>query len=97
MDLRFVDLRRFAIDRRVEIKIRDSNTDRVVLINTRGQARIPDENRDFSVEDVIASADDFAISGDGNPQSFNRVQMALVVQERLVSRGFSMATKDDEE
>jgi hypothetical protein len=97
MDLSVIDLRRFAIDRRVEIKVTDSKSQRVVLINTRGQIKIPDEDREFRIEEVFESADSFAIAGDAKPQSFNRAQMATAVQEHLMSRGFAAVSKDEED
>ena len=51
MELKFNDLRRYAIDNRVEVQMTDRESGRVVVINTRGQAKIPDDARDFRVEE----------------------------------------------
>ena len=97
MELTFLDLRRYAIDTRLEIKLTEHDSGRVVVINTRGQARIPSDDRDFLVEDAIAAADRFEIMREKKPESLNRHQMASTIAEHFKKRGFAATTHADED
>ena len=97
MYLKFMDLRRYAIDQRVEIRLIDSGSGRVVVFNTRGQARIPNQDRDFRVEDIIGSADRFEVTGEGKPESFSREKIAAKISEHFKARGFTSTIRDEEE
>ena len=102
MQLKFNDLRRYAIDNRVEVRMTDRGSGRVVVINTRGQAQIPDEARDFRVDDVITVADNFEVrsvevKGANKPALFTREQMAAAMNQHFKSRGFSGAVHEEED
>ena len=80
----------------------DRGSGRLVVINTRGQAQIPDEARDFRVDDVIAAADNFVVKGvevkgANKPELFTREQMAAAVNQHFRSRGFAGAAPEEEE
>src|SRR6185436_5887568 len=102
MELKFNDLRRYAIDNRVEVQMTDRESGRVVVINTRGQAKIPDDARDFRVDDVIAAADNFEVKGveakgANKPELFTRQQMAAAVNQHFRARGFAGAAPEEED
>ena len=102
MELKYNDLRRYAIDNRVEVQVTDRESGRVVVINTRGQAKIPDDARDFRVDDVIAAADHFEVKGvevkgANKPEVFTRQQMATEVNQHFRTRGFAGAAPEEEE
>ena len=102
MELKFNDLRRYAIDNRVEVRMTDRGSGRVVVINTRGQAQIPGEARDFRVDDVITVADNFEVKsvevkGASKPELFTRDQMAAALNQHFRSRGFAGAASEEED
>ena len=102
MELKFNDLRRYAIDNRVEVQLTDGGSGRVVVINTRGQAKIPGDARDFRVDDVIAVADRFEVKsvevkGANKPESFTREQMGAALNQHFRSRGFAGAAPEEED
>ena len=102
MELKFNDLRRYAIDNRVEVQMTDSASGRVVVINTRGQAKIPGDDRDFRVDNVISVADNFevkgvTVKGANKPELFTREQMAAVLKKHFSARGFAGAAPEEEE
>lgn len=97
MELKFNDLRRYAIDTRTEIKMTDSGSARVVVINTRGQARIPGDEKDFRVDDVITAADSFEVTGESKPELFNRERMVAAINGHFKARGFAGMVHDEEE
>ena len=102
MQLKFNDLRRYAIDNRVEVRMTDRGSGRVVVINTRGQAQIPDEARDFRVDDVITAADNFEVKsvevkGASKPELVTRDQMAAALNQHFRSRGFAGAAPEEED
>ena len=97
MELKFNDLRRYAIDTRTEIKMTDRGSARVVVINTRGQARIPGDEKDFRVDDVIAAADTFELTGESKPESFDRERMIAMISGHFKARGFAGAVHDEDD
>ena len=102
MDLKFNDMRRYAIDNRVQVQMTDQGSGRVVVINTRGQAKIPDDARGFRVDDVIAVADNFEVKGvevkgANKPEVFTREQMAAALKQHFRSRGFAAAAPEEED
>jgi hypothetical protein len=96
MAVKLTDMRRYAIDRRVEITIIDSISGRRCLINVRGQASIPGKDRSFKIEDVIDAAESFEVTSSGKPQLLNRDQIAAAMSDHFKSRGFNTASKQEE-
>jgi hypothetical protein len=102
MELKFNDLRRYAIDNRVEVQMTDRGSGRVVVINTRGQAQIRDDARDFRVEDVIAAADNFEVKsvevkGANKPELYTREQMLAAMNQHFRTRGFAGVATEEED
>jgi len=55
------ELRKYAIERRTQILAVDSGSGRKFVVNNLGQVKIPDEDKDFRVEDALEAADHFEI------------------------------------
>ncbi|HLG17604.1 MAG TPA: hypothetical protein VJH03_24385 [Blastocatellia bacterium] len=96
MELRHPDIRRYAIDNRVEMRIVDSKSGRECAFNTRGQMRIPSENKDLRLEDLLADADRFEILAGGKARVLTRDQFADVINEAFRKRGFAVHKDDDD-
>ncbi len=75
------ELRKYAIDRRVEIKFGDQHHARECVISERGQVKIPGEDKDFRIEDVLDASDYFVIVANGESQQLTREAMTKAVTE----------------
>jgi hypothetical protein len=95
MDLNLQDLRRYAIDNRALITFRDSATGSRCVINTRGQVKIADENKQLRVEEALAAASNFEVTGPGKPQQLSREALAALIGESINRRGVA-AVKEEE-
>jgi hypothetical protein len=95
MDLKLQDLRRYAIANRLEIRFGDRASGRWCLVNTKGQVKIPDENKELRVEEVLDEASDFELSGPGKPQQISRDAMAALL-ESVARPGVAAAASEDE-
>jgi len=96
MGIKLTDIRRYAIDRRVEIAVSDSTSGRRCLINVRGQALIPESDRSFRIEELIDAADSFEVTSGGKPQLLTADQIATAMSEHFKSRGFSGISREQE-
>jgi hypothetical protein len=95
MELKLLDLRRYAIDNRLEIKITDS--DHQFLINSKGQIKIEGEDKDVRAEDVFASARRFEVTSNNKSQVVSRQEMAEALSKAFKDRGFAAAQPKEEE
>jgi len=95
LELKLIDLRRYAIDNRAEIKFGDTESGHECLINIRGQVKIPAEGRDFRVEDVLEAARSFEVIGQGKTQHLSRNEMASAIGEAFKERGIAASSKED--
>lgn len=96
MELKLLELRRYAIDNRCEIRFGDSNTGREGSINDRGQLKIPGDDKNFRIEEVLSSAERFEVVVGGKSAHLNRSEMAEAVAETFKSRGFAASVKEEE-
>ena len=94
MELKLLELKRYAIDRRVEIKFGDSGHD--FVINDRGLLKALSEDKTVRVEGVLSAAETFEISGPGKPQRLSRSEMAQAISEAFKGRGAAAAAHDEE-
>jgi hypothetical protein len=97
MEPKLLDLRRYAIDNRAEVRLGDSGSGREALINTRGQVKIQGEDKAFIIDDLIAAADWFEVAGQGKPRRLSRGEMAATVAEQFKQRGFATTHKDEDD
>jgi hypothetical protein len=95
MPLKLQDLRKYAIDNRVEIAIADSSGRRCAM-NILGQVRILDDDKDLRFDDVFAAADSFEMTVAGKPRRFTRDEMAQTIADAFKQRGFAAAVKEDD-
>src|SRR5690349_10122678 len=63
--MNLLEMRKYAICRRVEIRFGNSISQEC-LINNKGQVKIPGEGKDFRVEDILDAAEKFVIVGNEN-------------------------------
>ena len=94
--IRLNDIRRYAIDRRVEITAIDSNSGRRCLINVRGQAQVSDKDRALRIEEIIESANSFELSSAGRIQALTRDEIEAAITNHFKSRGFSTASREED-
>lgn len=91
-----LELRKYAIDRRVEIRFGDPGSGREFLINTKGQAQIPGEKKDFRVEEAFAAAAEFVIVGDGGARHLTREAMGKEIDEAWEKKGAGQPAEEEE-
>jgi hypothetical protein len=94
--IKLTDIRRYAIDRRVELTVIDSISGHRCLINVRGQAVIPEKDRPLRIEEIIDGADSFELSLAGKIQALTRDEIDAVIADHFRSRGFSAASKEED-
>jgi len=97
MDLALMDLRRYAIDNRVEIRFVDPGSDSLCMIDSKGLVKIPTNAQNIRVEDVLATADGFEIIGQDKPRKLTRGQLVQAIAETFKKRGFAAAAKDEDD
>jgi hypothetical protein len=95
MAIHLLELKKYAIEHRVEIRFGAPQTGHECLINSRGLVKIPGEDRDLRVEEVLEAAEAFEIVSDGSAQRYNRDAMARMIAE--ASAGKAAAAHDEEE
>jgi hypothetical protein len=96
MSLKLQDLRKYAIDNRVEIALNDSSSGHRCAVNILGQVRILDDDKDLRFDDVFAAADSFEMTVAGKPRRFTRDEMAQTIADAFKQRGFAAAAKEDD-
>ena len=94
--MNLLELRKYAIDHRIEIRFGSPQTSEECLINNKGQVRIPGENKDFRIEEALLAAEKFVIVGNGNPQHFTREAMAKAIAASI-GKGRRSGPADEEE
>jgi hypothetical protein len=94
MELKLLDLRRYAIDKRVEIKFEDTSSGHQCVINTRGQVKIPGEDKSFRIEDVLEKAEYFEVISRGKTVRLSRQSIAEAVAEAFKKRSLSLKDED---
>jgi hypothetical protein len=96
MEPKLLELRRYAIDNRLEIRFSDPGSGRACLINVRGQVRIPGDDKDVRIEEVLAAAERFELIGGSTRQQLARDELAEAILEAFKKRGFAAAVKEEE-
>lgn len=96
MSLKLMDLRRYAIENRTGIRFADPDSGQECLIDINGQVRSAGHDNDFRVEDVLAAARAFQLTGQGKTQTHTRDQMAEIVSEAFKKRATAAPSKDSE-
>ena len=94
--MNLLELRKFAIDRRVEIRFGDASAGRECLINNKGQAQIPGERKDFRIEEAFDAADVFVVVGAGGARHLTREAMAREIDEAWEKKGAGHTVEEEE-
>jgi hypothetical protein len=95
--MNLLELRKYAIDRRVEIRFGDSGAGLGCLINSKGQAQIPGERKDFRVEQAFDAAEKFMIISAGGEQHLTREAMARAIDEAWEKKGAGQHAEEEED
>ncbi len=95
-ELKLLELRRYAIDKRVSIRFRDPGSTRECVINPQGQIKIPTLEKDFRVEEVFAAAQGFEIIGQFGSQQLTRDEMAEELSQAFKQRRIASAARDED-
>ncbi|MBO0860298.1 MAG: hypothetical protein J2P21_17850 [Chloracidobacterium sp.] len=95
--MNLLELRKYAIDRRVEIRFGDSSAGLECLINKKGQAQIPGERKDFRVEEAFDAADKFMIIGAVGARDLTRDAMAKELDEAWEKKGAGQHSEEEED
>lgn len=94
--MNLLELRKYAIERRVEIRFGDASAGRECLINNKGQAQIPGERKDFRIEEAFDAAEKFVVVGDGDERHLTREAMAKEIDEAWEKKGAGHTVEEEE-
>ena len=94
--MNLLELRKFAIDRRVEIRFGDASAGRECLINNKGQAQIPGERKDFRIEEAFDAAEVFVVVSAGGERNLTREAMAKEIDEAWEKKGAGHTVEEEE-
>jgi hypothetical protein len=95
--MNLLELRKYAIDRRVEIRFGDSGAGLECLINKKGQVQIPGERKDFRVEEVFDAAEKFMIISAAGARHLTRDAMAKELDEAWEKKGAGQHSEEEED
>jgi hypothetical protein len=93
--MNLLELRKYAIDRRVEIKFGNPDAAQECLINNKGQVKIPGEDKDFRIEEALDAAEEFVIIGNGSAQHLTREAMAGAITEASGKTGSTASAEEE--
>jgi len=89
-------LKKYAIDHRVEIKFRAPHSSHECLINNKGLVKIPGDDKDFRVEGVLEASKTFVILKGESTRDLTREEMEKVINESQLSGKADVHHADDE-
>jgi hypothetical protein len=93
--MNLLQLKKYAIDHRVEIKFSAPHSSHECLINNKGLVKIPGDDKDFRVEDLLEASETFVILDGESRRNLARPEMERVINESNVS-GKADAHVEDE-
>jgi hypothetical protein len=96
MDLTLMNLKRYAIDNRVEIRFAEPGSNSVCIISNTGLVKIPAHTENIRIEDVLATAQSFEIVAKDKPQKLTRARMGETITETFKKRNF-VSVKEEED
>ena len=94
--MNLLELRKYAIDHRVEIRFGDPHSAQVCVVNERGLVKIPGEDKDLRVDDVLAAAQKFEVLERGVARHFTREALAQIVAKFFEKAHHSAAEEEEE-
>ena len=96
MDLSLMNLKRYAIDNRLEIRFAEPGSNTLYLITDKGLVKIPTHAETTRVEDVLAAAQSFEVVGQDKPQTLSRTRLAEIVTEAFKKRSFATVKEEED-
>jgi hypothetical protein len=96
MDLSLMNLKRYAIDNRVQIRFAEPDSKIECLISDKGLVKIPSHAENARVENVLAAAQSFEVIGQDKPQKFSRARMSELVIEAFKKRSFVVVKEEED-
>jgi len=94
--MNLLELRKYAIDHRVEIRFGNPHTAQECLINNKGQVKIPGDEKNFRVEEAFGAAEKFVIASEAGAQHFTREAMARAVAEASERKASASPVEEEE-
>jgi hypothetical protein len=94
--MNLLDLKKYAIEHRIEIRFGDHRTNHECVINSKGLVKIPGEDKDFRVEEVLEAAEAFELVSDGGAQRYNRAAMTRIIAEASAGKGAGAHEEEEE-
>jgi|GEM_PF-2500351 len=103
-EVKLVDIKKLAIEKRVSIVFKDSRTGNAWEVSKDGVLRKPGralkswkDIPSYSVGEVLSNADEFRIGSDEEQKLLDRQALAALITETFTVRGPSTKTKKDED
>jgi hypothetical protein len=90
-----MNLRRYAIDNRVEIKFAEPGSACECIISEKGLVKIPSHPENIRAENIVAAAQSFEIIAQDKPQKFTRTRMVETINEAFKKRSFAPLKEED--
>ncbi len=86
IEIKLIELRRLAIDKRLDITCEESASGRLFIVDKKGIARVPRagvaEPVEFDVEDLLAAADLFVFDDGQQKKSLSREEVADLLSKQ---------------
>lgn len=102
MPIRLLDLRKFAIEKRVDVGFRDKNSGELCVVNKHGIVKIPGKNSfkepfHIDIDEAIKTATEFIIDDGKGKQVINEEKMSEMIADALRPKAQSGVTAKKEE
>jgi hypothetical protein len=94
--MNLLELRKYAIDHRVEIRFGNPHTAQECLINNKGQVKIPGEEKVFRVEEAFEAAEKFVIASEVGARHLTREAMAKAIVEASERKRSALPAEEEE-
>ncbi|MER3446758.1 MAG: hypothetical protein C4291_07910 [Candidatus Dadabacteria bacterium] len=96
MSIKLLDLRKFAIEKRVEVGFRDKNSGELCVVNKHGIAKIPGKNSfnepfQIDIDEALKTATEFIIDDGRGKQVIKEEKMSEIIAEALKPKTQSAA------
>lgn len=86
IEIKLIELRRLAIDRRLDITCKESASGRLFVVDKKGIARVPRpgvaEPVEFDIEEVLAAADLFIFDDGQQRRELSRQEVADLLSKQ---------------
>ncbi len=105
MEIKLLELRKFAIEKRVDVGFKDKNSSELCVVDKQGIAKIPGKNTfkepfHINVEEALKTATEFIIEDGKGRQIIAVEKMAEMIADALKPRtpaGHGITAKKEED